>query len=115
MKNVAIVTDKNNPGEDPDKDPVPDPKAPDIQVITEGVTAEKHVVTKPAGISLEGVNVKYPDDNGTVTISKADDENAVLLYAVTVKGAAKVKFTLTETASVLRTSTRRSRSGTTPT
>ena len=97
MENVAIVTDKNNPGEEPGgKDPVPDPEAPDIPVITEGVTAEKHVVTKPAGISLEGVNVKYPDDNGTVTISKADDENAVLLYAVTVKGAAKVKFTLTE-------------------
>ena len=95
LKNVAIVTDKNNPGEDPDKDPVPDPEAPDIPVITEGVTAEKHVVTSPEGISLEGVNVKYPVD-GTVTIAKPDDENAVLLYAVTVKGAANANFTLTE-------------------
>ena len=96
MKNVAIVTDKNNPGEEPGgKDPVPDPEAPDIPVITEGVTAEKHVVTSPEGISLEGVNVKYPVD-GTVTIAKPDDENAVLLYAVTVKGAANANFTLTE-------------------
>ena len=96
LKNVAIVTDKNNPGEEPGgKDPVPDPEAPDIPVITEGVTAEKHVVTSPEGISLEGVNVKYPVD-GTVTIAKPDDENAVLLYAVTVKGAANEKFTLTE-------------------
>ncbi len=96
LKNVAIVTDKNNPGEEPGgKDPVPDPEAPDIPVITEGVTAEKHVVTSPEGISLEGVNVKYPVD-GTVTIAKPDDENAVLLYAVTVKGAANANFTLTE-------------------
>ena len=95
LENIATVTDKNNPGEEPDKDPVPDPEAPDIPVITEGVTAEKHVVTSPEGISLEGVNVKYPAD-GTVTIAKPDDENAVLLYAVTVKGAANANFTLTE-------------------